>query len=56
MNRRQQLFVQLSKCIVFLCVVLICIEMSAFAQGPDSECSQLKDRWEQLYSGDETEG
>jgi hypothetical protein len=49
-NRRQQLFVQLSKCIVFLCVMLICIEMSAFAQGPDSECSQLKDRWEQLYS------
>ncbi len=50
MNRRLQLFVQLSKCILFLCVILICGEMSALAQGPDSDCAQLKDKWEQLYS------
>ena len=50
MNRRLQLFVQLSKCILFLCVILICAEMSALAQIPDSDCAELKDKWEQLYS------
>ncbi len=50
MNRRLQLLVEISKCIVCLCVMLICAEMSALAQGPDSDCAQLKDRWEQLYS------
>ncbi len=51
MNRKTQLFFQYFKGILILCIFLtLSVKGSAVAQGPSSDCAQLKDRWEQLYS------
>lgn len=50
MNRRLQILTKLSVSILFLCSMLIfCALEPALAQGPESDCSQLKNSWEQLY-------
>ncbi|MGC8603665.1 MAG: hypothetical protein ACP5VS_08265 [Desulfomonilaceae bacterium] len=50
MNRHTQLLVQCSIFIVFLFILLIGAERFGLAQGSDSDCSQLKDQWERLYT------
>ena len=50
MNQRLQLLAKNSKCILVLFVLLIFAKGSVFAQGSDSNCAQLKDQWEQVYS------